>query len=202
MPAGGRDCGSHRFPLVARLCRRIACIVDARALLIGEGIAAPAGICLPCVADPTPSSASLRRWRILPRPRPPIWPRFSSPPAPPAIPKGVTITHRNILANLEPIDAGIAKYRRYIRLFSPIRFLNLLPLSHMFGQSMAAFIPPMIAGEVYFMSGYSPRDVAHLIHRRRISVLVCVPQMLELLRDYIVGVVPKPPSPRAAPNGT
>ena len=32
--------------------------------------------------------------------------------------------------------------------FQPIRFLNLLPLSHMFGQSMAAFIPAMIAGEV------------------------------------------------------
>ena len=66
--------------------------------------------------------------------------------------------------------------------FKPIRFLNLLPLSHMFGQSMAAFIPPMIAGEVYFTSGYSPRDVVQLIRRRRISVLVCVPQMLELLR--------------------
>jgi len=37
--------------------------------------------------------------------------------------------------------------------FAPIRFLNLLPLSHLFGQTMAAFIPPMIAGEVFFMSG-------------------------------------------------
>ncbi len=64
---------------------------------------------------------------------------------------------------------------------------------------MAAFIPPMIAGEVFFMSGYSPRDVAHLIHRRRISVLVCVPQMLELLRDYILQAVPEANAP--ARNG-
>ena len=70
-------------------------------------------------------------------------------------PKGVTITHRNILANLKPIDAGIEKYRKYMGPFAPIRFLNLLPLSHLFGQTMAAFIPPMIAGEVFFMPGYS-----------------------------------------------
>ena len=110
-------------------------------------------------------------------------------------PKGVTITHRNILANLKPIDEGIEKYRKYMGPFAPIRFLNLLPLSHMFGQTMAAFIPPMIAGEVFFMPGYSPRDAAHLIRKRRISVLVCVPQMLELLRDYIVQAVPEAKEP-------
>ena len=100
-------------------------------------------------------------------------------------PKGVTITHRNILANLKPIDDGMEKYRKYKRPFDPIRFLNLLPLSHMFGQSMAAFIPAMLAGEVLFTSGYNPADIVHLIRRRRISVLVCVPQMLELLRSRI-----------------
>ena len=110
-------------------------------------------------------------------------------------PKGVTITHRNILANLKPIDAGIEKYRKYMGPFEPIRFLNLLPLSHLFGQTMAAFIPPMIAGEVFFMSGYNPRDAAHLIRKRRISVLVCVPQMLELLRDYIVKTIPEANAP-------
>ncbi len=61
---------------------------------------------------------------------------------------------------------------------------------------MAAFIPPMIAGEVFAnMSGYSPREAAQLIRRRRISVLVCVPQMLELLRDYIVAAVPEASAP-------
>jgi long-chain acyl-CoA synthetase len=111
-------------------------------------------------------------------------------------PKGVTITHRNILANLRPIAGGIEKYRKYMGPFRPIRFLNLLPLSHMFGQSMAALIPPLIAGEVYFTSGYSPRDVAHLVRRRRISVLVCVPQMLELLRGEVELRFPEAKEPR------
>ena len=90
---------------------------------------------------------------------------------------------------------GLKKYRRYINPFQPIRFLNLLPLSHMFGQSMAAFIPAMIEGQVFFMPGSSPREAAHLIHRRRISVLVCVPQMLELLRDYVLQTVPSGATP-------
>ncbi len=60
---------------------------------------------------------------------------------------------------------------------------------------MAAFIPPMIAGEVHFEASYNPRHIARLIHRRRISVVVCVPQMLELLRDYIVQAVPEAAQP-------
>jgi long-chain acyl-CoA synthetase len=177
------------FRSSASIVERIADIVKARALLIGEGLIAPALAC-------------------------PVWPMRSvldKPsavhtfnPVPPGelaeilftsgatgVPKGVTITHRNILANLQPIDEGIEKYRKYMGPFKPIRFLNLLPLSHMFGQAMAAFIPAMIEGQVFFTSGYGPRDIVHLIHRRRISVLVCVPQMLELLRYEIEHAVPE-----------
>src|SRR6185295_19797546 len=59
-----------------------------------------------------------------------------------ADPKGVVITHRNILANIVPIEKEVLKYRHWARPFRPIRFLNLLPLSHMFGQAMATFVPP------------------------------------------------------------
>lgn len=177
------------------LVERIAGIVAARALLIGEAVEAPAG--LACPVWPMRDVVADRAHRA-----------FAFAPAAPddtaeilftsgatGDPKGVTITHRNILANLRPIDEGIEKYRKYMGPFAPIRFLNMLPLSHMFGQTMAAFIPAIIAGEVYFMPGYSPRDAAHLIRRRRISVLVCVPQMLELLRDFIVQAVPESAAP-------
>ena len=62
-----------------------------------------------------------------------------------AEPKGVVIRHRNVLANIVPVGAEIDKYRKYARPFHPLRFVNLLPLSHMFGQSMATNIPPMVA---------------------------------------------------------
>jgi long-chain acyl-CoA synthetase len=108
-----------------------------------------------------------------------------------AEPKGVVITHRNILANIVPIEKEIAKYRHYARPFLPIRFLNLLPLSHMFGQAMATFVPPMLPGLVLFTRSYSPEEILRQIHDRRISALVCVPKMLEVLRDHIVRVAPE-----------
>ena len=186
------------FRSSASVVQRIAGIVDARALMIGEGLTPPGG--LHCPVWPMRGVAAAGSGVIE---------RFE----PAAIddtaeilftsgatgePKGVTLTHRNILANLKPIDQGIEKYRRYMGPFQPIRFLNLLPLSHMFGQSMAAFIPAMISGQVFFMPGSSPREAVHLIHRRRISVLVCVPQMLELLRDYVLQVVPEAGAPARA----
>ena len=117
-----------------------------------------------------------------------------------ADPKGVVLTHRNILANVIPIEREINKYRRYARPFAPIRFLNLLPLSHMFGQSMATFIPPILTGEVVFMRSFAPQDIVRQIHDRRISVLVCVPKMLEVLRDYVLRVAPEAATP--PPPGT
>jgi len=108
-----------------------------------------------------------------------------------AEPKGVMITHRNILANIVPVEREIHKYRKYARPFRPIRFLNLLPLSHLFGQAMAAFIPPMLPGEVVFMRGHNPKEIVRQVHSRRISVVVCVPKILEVLREYIIAIVPE-----------
>ena len=108
-----------------------------------------------------------------------------------ADPKGVVITHRNILANIVPIEKEIAKYRQWARPFLPIRFLNLLPLSHMFGQAMGTFVPPMLPGLVLFTRSYSPDDIIRQIRQRRVSVLVCVPKMLEVLKDHLVRAAPE-----------
>ncbi len=106
-------------------------------------------------------------------------------------PKGVLISHRNVLANLGAVETEVEKYRRYIRWVSPLRFLNLLPLSHMFGQVASTFIPPMMGGVVAFQKGYNPRDIISLIRRQRISVLICVPKLLELLKDFVSREFPE-----------
>ncbi len=102
-----------------------------------------------------------------------------------AEPKGVVITHRNVLANIVPIEGEVLKYRKWGRPFFPLRFLNLLPLSHMFGQAMATFIPPMLPGVVIFMRGYNPGDIVSQIKSRRVSVLVSVPKILDVLREHV-----------------
>ena len=102
-----------------------------------------------------------------------------------AEPKGVVITHRNILANLEPIETEIGKYIKYERIFHPLRFLNLLPLSHVFGQFLGIFVPQLIGGIVIFQKILKPSEIIRTIKRERVSVLVAVPRLLETLRDKI-----------------
>ncbi len=106
-----------------------------------------------------------------------------------AEPKGVVITHRNILANIVPVEREVLKYRKWGAPFFPLRFLNLLPLSHMFGQAMATFVPPMLPGVVVFIRGHNPADIAAEIKRSRVSVLVSVPKILDVLRDHVTRKV-------------
>src|SRR4051812_33284318 len=102
-----------------------------------------------------------------------------------AEPKGVVITHRNVLANIVPVEREVVKYRKWGKPFFPLRFLNLLPLSHMFGQAMATFIPPMLPGTVVFMRGYNPGEIVDQIRKRRVSVIVSVPKILDVLKDHV-----------------
>ena len=108
-----------------------------------------------------------------------------------AEPRGVRITHANVLANIAPVEREVRRYAKYGRPFFPIRFLNLLPLSHMFGQAMATFVPPMLEGVTVFMRGCAPADVVRRIRAQRVSVLVCVPRILDVLRDYVVHAAPE-----------
>ena len=108
-----------------------------------------------------------------------------------AEPKGVVIRHRNVLANIVPVEREVMKYRKYAWPFHPLRFLNLLPLSHMFGQSMASSIPPMVRGTVIFTRSFNPHDVVRLIKTRRVSVLVCVPKILDVLREHVLRAFPE-----------
>ena len=76
-----------------------------------------------------------------------------------------------------------------MRPFLPIRFLNLLPLSHMFGQAMATFVPPMLPGRrASSPAATRPKTSSGRFAARRISVLVCVPKILEVLRDHVIRV--------------
>jgi len=102
-----------------------------------------------------------------------------------AEPKGVVITHGNVLANVAPLEAEIKKYLKYERWVHPVRFLNLLPLSHVFGQFLGIFLPPLLAGTVVFQDSLKPAEVMNTIRRERVSVLVTVPRVLQSLREKI-----------------
>jgi len=102
-----------------------------------------------------------------------------------AEPRGVVISHGNVLANIAPLQAEIRKYLRYERPFHPIRFLNLLPLSHVFGQMLGVFIPPLLAGTVVFLDSLKPAELRETIRRERVSVMVAVPRFIESLQREV-----------------
>lgn len=105
-------------------------------------------------------------------------------------PKGVVHTHRNVLASVGPIEREIGRYRRYARPFHPLRFCHTLPLSHVFGQFMGLWLPPLLAAEVHFTDNLDPSRLLSSLRRERISVLVAVPRSLELLRTHLLQRFP------------
>jgi long-chain acyl-CoA synthetase len=102
-----------------------------------------------------------------------------------AEPKGVCLTHRNLLANVAPIEKEFNRYKRWERLVHPLRFLCLLPLSHVFGQLMGIFIPQLLGAEVYFSESYKPSQIVSSVKKQRINVVVTVPRVLETLREKV-----------------
>jgi long-chain acyl-CoA synthetase len=102
-----------------------------------------------------------------------------------ADPKGVVITHGNVLANITPVEREIRAYLKYERYVHPVRFLNLMPLSHVFGQFLGMFLPPLLGGLVIFENQINPSEVMSSIRRERVSVLVTVPRVLQSLKDKI-----------------
>ncbi len=115
-----------------------------------------------------------------------------------AEPKGVVHRHRNICANLNPIRNEIDRYKKWAHFFQPIRFLVMLPLGHMFGQAMGIFIPLLLDGAAVFMSSLHPGAIQEAVQRQRVSVLVCVPRILEGLRADVERTL----MPERQPPGT
>jgi long-chain acyl-CoA synthetase len=100
-------------------------------------------------------------------------------------PKGVLISHGNVLANIAPLESEMRKYLKHERWVHPVRFLNLLPLSHVFGQFLGVFLPSLLAGTVILQASLSPSEVIETARRERVSVLVAVPRMLQSLKDKV-----------------
>ena len=102
-----------------------------------------------------------------------------------AEPKGVVITHGNVLANIAPLEEEMRGYLKYERFVHPLRFLNLLPLSHVFGQFLGMFLPSLLGATVIFQDELKPSEVMSTIRRERVSVLVTVPRLLQSLKQKI-----------------
>lgn len=100
-------------------------------------------------------------------------------------PMGVVHRHKNICANLTPIQSEMRKYEKWARPFQPVRILDMLPLSHLFGQSLGIFVPPLLGGACVFMLEMHAGAILGAIRRERVSVLVSVPKLLMNLEHEV-----------------
>jgi long-chain acyl-CoA synthetase len=167
--------------------RRVAAQAGVRLAVVGRDLpslgAEPAALCLEDLAEIV-RSRPIEEFSPAPAGRgDPVEIVFTSGTT--AEPRGVVLTHGNLLANLEPLEKGIARYRRYERIFHPLRFLDLLPLSHVFGQLLGIFLPQILGGTSVFLDTLNPAEVIRAIRAERVSVLVTVPRLIESLRDQI-----------------
>jgi long-chain acyl-CoA synthetase len=95
-------------------------------------------------------------------------------------PKGVMLTHHNVVAN-------IASLRQAMGWPAGHRFLSVLPLSHMLGQVLGLFVPLRFGGTLFFAGTRRPSVLRDCFRRERITVLVTVPAFLDLLRQQVLN---------------
>jgi long-chain acyl-CoA synthetase len=97
-------------------------------------------------------------------------------------PKGVMLSHRNILSNV----VGGAKSCAILR--EDDRFLSFLPLSHML-ERMAGYYLPMFAGsEVCYARGIP--ELGEDMVSQRPTILICVPRIFERINAKMQDGLP------------
>ncbi|MGH7433854.1 MAG: AMP-binding protein, partial [Candidatus Methylomirabilales bacterium] len=103
-------------------------------------------------------------------------------------PKGVILTHRNLVAN----SSGV----RALGFCGPEdNLLALLPLHHVY-PFMITFVTPLLTGaRVTFLQSLKPPDLLQCMRETGVSILVGVPQLLTLLHRGIFQEVQKKPRP-------
>ena len=96
-----------------------------------------------------------------------------------AEPKGVIITHRNLKANIESmkkvIDFPMQK----------VVFLSILPLSHLFEQTIGFFLPIFSGSRIVYSSSRTSSFIIKAINEEKISAIVSVPLFLSSVKNKI-----------------
>ena len=106
-------------------------------------------------------------------------------------PKGIVLTHGNVLASMIPIEEGAKPYMSYEWMVHPLRILHTLPLSHVFGQALGLWVPPLLKAEVHFESRLAAPRLIEQIHDERISVVAAA--AIPVVPDSVIpAIVPSP----------
>ncbi len=94
-------------------------------------------------------------------------------------PKGVALTHGNLISNLRQVNEHIPVVAEQFN------FLSLLPLSHMFEQ-MGGFLTPLYRGaSIIYLRTLKPSAILDAFQEEDVYAAIAVPRLLRLLRVSI-----------------
>ena len=89
------------------------------------------------------------------------------------VPKGVMLTHGNVLASIEAMHKVIPPLEH--------RIVSLLPLSHLLEQAVGLFYATEVGADILYVRSRNPRVIFEAIRDHRTTSMILVPQVLDLL---------------------
>jgi long-chain acyl-CoA synthetase len=94
-------------------------------------------------------------------------------------PKGVILTHNNLVANMTQINLAVPI------ITNSFNFLSLLPLSHMF-ELMGGFLTPLYRGAaVIYLRTLKPSAIMAALGEEDVYIIMSVPRLMQLLKTTI-----------------
>ncbi|RJR31558.1 MAG: hypothetical protein C4574_01015, partial [Candidatus Latescibacterota bacterium] len=104
-------------------------------------------------------------------------------------PKGIVLTHRNVVSNVESCA-------RRIPVRSTDVFLSILPLHHTFAATANLLVPLAIGAEVFFGRSLKSRDIREDVEREGVTVMIGVPLLFERMAKAFDARIAELPAAR------
>lgn len=93
-------------------------------------------------------------------------------------PKGVILTHKNIVSNILAATNHVVIPKRF-------NFLSVLPLSHMLEQTVG-FLTPLFRGDkIIYLRTIKPSSMMDAFGEENINAMVVVPRVLSILKNTV-----------------
>lgn len=99
-------------------------------------------------------------------------------------PKGVMISHRNLVSN-------ISSLKKIIPIDESFVFLSALPLSHLFEQTAGLLIPLTSGSRIAYIPSLKASSIFEAFEEENITNMLLVPRLLKLFSDKIKDKVKK-----------
>lgn len=144
---------------------------EAVAIVAAKGMHVPDGLRQIILEDlPLSSGPDL----VLPEPEPEDIAEIVFTSGTTGTPKGVTLSHRNIISDVQAASGVVPPGEE-------MSLVSILPLSHMFEQTVGLFLPLTKGGCVHYAPSLKPSAIVGEIRRRRVTGMVVVPRFLALM---------------------